>query len=277
MEFKIDDIPAGSRIALIAGRGEYPVLCARNAVAAGHKLAVIAVDDGVEASFLDEFGGNFAARISPGQIIKLLKTLKKFSAKFAIMAGQIKPKKLFHGLIPDVKAMWILAMLKERNAESIFGAIAAEIGKIGVKLLDARLFASNDLATMGPMSCRKSTVDRRSLEFGINVAREIARLNIGQSVVVGKGTVIAVEDFAGTDDMISRAGKFNLSGAIFIKTAKHGQDFRFDVPVFGMQTLENLRSAKIKYVALEANGVIILNKKNVIDKAREYATEIVGF
>jgi DUF1009 family protein len=277
MVFKADDFPKKSRIALIAGRGEYPIVCAKNIIAAGHEIFVIAVDDGVDVGWLKGFSAGSVTKISAGQITKLLKALKKFSVKFAIMAGQVKPKKLFHGLVADARAILMLAALKERNAASIFGAVAAEIEKIGVKLLDARLFMENDLATIGPMSRKKFTIDRKNLEFGIHIAREVARLNIGQSVIVRNKTVVAVEDFSGTDDMISRAGKFNLRDAIFIKTAKYEQDFRFDVPIFGMQTLENLRTANINYAALEADRVIILNKRSVVDRARECAVEIIGF
>jgi DUF1009 family protein len=277
MFLKADSSLEKSRIAVIAGRGEYPILCAKNIAAAGHGVAVIAVDDGVDENWLASLPPETVARVSVGQIAKLIKFLKKFSAQFAIMAGQVTPKKLFHGMVPDFKAIKILTMLSEHNAASIFGAVAGEIEKSGVKLLDSRSFMENDLATLGPMSCKKSTANQKSLQFGIGIAREIARLNIGQSVVVRKGTVVAVEDFAGTDDLISRVAKFNLSDAIFIKTAKHGLDFRFDVPIFGMQTLENLRASKIKYAALEAENVIILNRERVLSAAKDFSVEIIGF
>ncbi|MDR1432870.1 MAG: UDP-2,3-diacylglucosamine diphosphatase LpxI [Puniceicoccales bacterium] len=270
-------VPAESRIAVIAGRGDYPILCSRNIAAVGHEPVVIAVDDGVNAEWLASFSEGRAVKISVGQMAKFLRVLKNFGVKFAVMAGQVKPKKLFRGMIPDAKALLMLAALKEYNAESIFGAIANEIAKIGVQLLDARWFMEDELATVGPMTCKRSKISEENLKFGVRVAREVANLNIGQSVVVRRGTVIAVEDFAGTDELIARVGKFNLRDAIFVKTAKHSQDFRFDVPVFGMQTLEKLAAANIKYAALEAESVIILHKKDVLAFARERAIEIVGF
>jgi DUF1009 family protein len=270
-------LPDKSRIAVIAGRGDYPILCAQNIAAAGHEPVIIAVDDDVDEKWLSSFRSGGAVRISVGRLSKLLRALKNFDARFAIMAGQVKPKKLFHGMVPDIKALFVLAKLRERNGESIFGAIADEIAKVGVKLLDARSFMENDLATAGPMSCKKSTINREDLEFGIYIAHEIAKLNIGQSVAVRRGTVVAVEDFAGTDELIHRVGKFKLTDAILIKTAKQNQDFRFDVPVFGPVTLENMRAANLKYAALEAEKVIILNKSITLSAARRHGIEIVGF
>jgi DUF1009 family protein len=277
MLFQSDELPKRSRIAIIAGRGSYPVLCERNITAAGHEAVVIAVDDDVNAEWFNSLTRQNRMQIAVGEISKLLKSLKDMKVQFVIMAGQVKPKKLFQGMLPDFKTIFILSTLKERNAESIFGAITAEIEKIGVRVLDARSFMDSELATIGPMSCKRSTIDKEGLKFGVKISREVARLNVGQSVVVRKGTVVAVEDFAGTDDLISRVGKFHLDDAIFVKTAKHHQDFRFDVPVFGMQTLENLKKANIKYAALEAQSVIILEKASVLECAKQYKIEILGF
>ncbi|MDR1401794.1 MAG: UDP-2,3-diacylglucosamine diphosphatase LpxI [Puniceicoccales bacterium] len=277
MGLKFPNLPEKSRIVLISGRGEYPIMCEKNIVAAGHIPLVIAVDEGVDQDWFNSFPKHEAVKIPIGKIGKFLSALKNFGVQFAIMAGQVKPKKLFHGMIPDARALLLLAKLKERNAESIFSAIEMEIAKIGVRLLDARTFMVDELAIRGPMSCQKLTINGESLNFGIHIAKEIAGLNIGQSVVVRKGTVVAVEDFAGTDELICRAGKFNLRDAIFIKTSKCNQDFRFDVPVFGMQTLENLHTAKIKYAALEAGSVIILNRQAVTAAAKKYDIEVLGF
>jgi DUF1009 family protein len=244
--------------------------------AAGHDVHVIAVDEEASDSLILESTDKKMEKISAGALSKLLKILKKSAAKFAIMAGQVRPKKLF-SRFPDVRAMLMLASLKERNAATVFGAIAGEIEGLGVQLLDARSFMWDSIATAGPMSRGKSKISDRDLEFGVHIAREVERLNIGQSLAVRRGTTIAVEDFAGTDDLIGRIGKFGLGDVLFVKTSKFQQDFRFDVPVFGIKTLENLRDASVKYVALEAGSVIILNKPNVMAAARRYAIEIVGF
>ncbi|MDR0693136.1 MAG: UDP-2,3-diacylglucosamine diphosphatase LpxI [Puniceicoccales bacterium] len=277
MAFIRKNLPKGEPIALIAGRGDYPILCAKNIVASGHDIVVVAVDDDVDIGWLNGFPAQNVTKVSVGQMSKLLKALERFGVKFAIMAGQVKPKKLFRGMLPDLKALRMLMTLKEHNAESIFGATAKEIVNIGVELLDARSFMEEYLATKGPMTPRKLEINGKNLQLGIDTAREIARLNIGQSVIVHRGTIVAVEDFAGTDDLINRTGKFNLKDTIFVKTAKYQQDFRFDVPIFGMQTLKNLHNARVKYAALEAQNVIILDKNNVLDCATKFGIDIIGF
>jgi DUF1009 family protein len=203
--------------------------------------------------------------------------LKDFNAGYALMAGQVKPKKLFHGLTPDFKAAAILLTLKRRNAESIFGAIAAEIEKLGVRLLDARSFIDDQLATPGNMAGPKLPTDREYLDHGIHIAREIARLDIGQGCVVRKGTVLAVEAFEGTDDMLRRAGTFKTDETLFVKVVKPAQDFRFDVPVFGLRTLETMQEAGISAAALEAGKVIVLDKPAVLKQAKDWGLALHGF
>src|SRR4051812_13127205 len=186
----------------------------------------------------------------------MLKALDEFGAGAALMAGQITPKRLFKGLHPDLKATKILLSLKRRNAETIFGAIAREIEALGVLLLDARAFLDAQLATAGCMTGRKFPIEPEYLAHGVEIARECARLDIGQGCVVRRGTVLAVEAFEGTDEMLRRAGTFKTDDALFVKTVKARQDWRFDVPCFGTRTLETMRDAQLGAAALEAGKVI---------------------
>lgn len=264
-------------IALIAGRGHYPALTAAAIRRAGAPLRLIALEDETSAELIASFPESERVLINVGQLGKMLGALKDFRAGYALMAGQVKPKKLFHGLTPDLKAATILFGLKRRNAETIFGAIADEIEKIGVRLLDARAFIDDQLADAGPMAGKKLPVDREYLEHGIHIAREVARLDIGQGCVVRKGTVLAVEAFEGTDDMLRRAGTFKTDETLFVKTVKSQQDFRFDVPVFGHRTLETLREAGISAAALEAGKVIVLEKPSVLAQARSWGISLYGF
>ncbi len=264
-------------IALIAGRGHYPALTATAIRRAGVPLRLIALEDETSAELIASFPAQERVLINVGQLGKMLGALKDFSAGYALMAGQVKPKKLFHGLTPDLKAATILFSLKRRNAETIFGAIADEIEKIGVRLLDARAFIDDQLADAGPMAGKKLPVDREYLDHGVLIAREIARLDIGQGCVVRKGTVLAVEAFEGTDDMLRRAGTFKTDETLFVKTVKAQQDFRFDVPVFGHRTLETMREAGISAAALEAGKVIVLEKESVLAQARAWGISLYGF
>ena len=263
-------------IALLAGRGAYPILTAAAIRRAGVPLRLIAMDDETEPGLIASFPAAERITLKVGQIGKMLEALKNFGAGYALMAGQVKPKKLFHGLTPDLKAAAILFSLKRRNAETIFGAIAAEIEKLGVTLLDARAFLDDHLATTGAMT-GKLSLDDDSVQHGIQIAREIARLDIGQGCVVRKGTVLAVEAFEGTDDMLRRAGTFKTDETLFVKTVKPKQDFRFDVPVFGPRTLATMHDAGLAAAALEAGKVIILDKPAVLQQAKSWGITLHGF
>jgi DUF1009 family protein len=193
------------------------------------------------------------------------------------MAGQITPRRLFKGLHPDLKAATLLLTLKRRNAETIFGAICTEIEALGITLLDARSFLDDQLASAGCMTGRSFPIEDDYVEHGIHIARESARLDIGQGCVVRKGTVLAVEAFEGTDEMLRRAGGFESGEALFVKTVKARQDYRFDVPCFGRKTLETMREAKIGAAALEAGKVIMLEKPAVLAQARDWGISLLGF
>ncbi len=263
-------------IALIAGQGQYPIRVAAAIRRAGVPLRLIAFEEETPAELFASFPEDERRMLLVGQLGKALDTLEKFGAGYAIMAGQITPRRLFKGLHPDWKAARILFSLKRRNAESIFGALAKEIAALGVTLLDARSFLDDELASEGAMT-GKFSVPAEFLEHGIHIAKEVARLDIGQGVVVRKGTVVAVEAFEGTDAMLRRAGEFKTDHLLFVKTVKPRQDYRFDVPVFGLRTLESMRDAGIEHAALEADNTIILEKPRVIEQARAWKIQLFGY
>ncbi len=264
-------------VALIAGRGRYPVITAEAIRRAGVPLRLIAMEEETLPELTASFPAAERVEINVGQLGKMLSALKDFGAGYALMAGQVKPKRLFHGLTPDLKAAQILFSLKRRNAETIFGAIAAEIEKLGVRLLDARAFIDDQMADAGTMTGRRFPIEDEYLQHGIHIAREIARLDIGQGCVVRKGTVLAVEAFEGTDEMLRRAGAFKTDETLFVKTVKAGQDYRFDVPVFGLRTLETMKEAGISAAALEAGKVIVLEKPAVLAQAKSWGIALHGF
>ena len=264
-------------LALIAGQATYPMLVAKAVRAAGIPLKLIAFEEETHPDLVSSFGAGDRQVIKVGQLGHMLEALEEFDAGYALMAGQISPRRLFKGLHPDLKATRILLSLKRRNAETIFGAIAKEIDARGITLLDARAFIDDQLATAGCMTGKRFPIDQEYIDHGIQIARECARLDIGQGCVVRKGTVLAVEAFEGTDEMIRRAGAFKTDSALFVKTVKTRQDWRFDVPCFGLRTLETMRDAKLTAAALEAGKVIILEKSAVIDQARSWGIHLLGF
>ena len=274
-------LPAGfdprRPVALIAGQGIYPVLVADAIRRAGVPLRLIAFDEETPPELIASFPESDRRTLLVGQLGKMLKALKDFDAGYALMAGQITPRRLFKGLHPDLKATKILLSLKRRNAETIFGAIAGEITAQGVTLLDARAFLDDQLATAGVMTGRSFPIEQDYVDHGIHIARECARLDIGQGCVVRKGTVLAVEAFEGTDEMLRRAGALKADAALFVKTVKARQDYRFDVPCFGLRTLETMREAGLTAAALEAGRVIMLDRPAVLAQARTWGISLLGF
>jgi hypothetical protein len=264
-------------VALIAGQGLYPTLVASAVRAAGIPIVLIAFEDETSPELVATFPEQDRHSIHVGQVGKTLRILEKSGAGYALMAGQVTPRRLFDGLKPDLKAAQILLSLKRRNAETIFGAVAKEIESLGVRLLDARAFMDAHLATPGCMTGGKFPIEKDYLDHGIHIAKECARLDIGQGCVVRKGTVLAVEAFEGTDEMLRRAGGLKAGETLFVKTVKGRQDFRFDVPCFGMRTLETMQGAGLHAAALESGGVLILDKEAVLEKARSLKISIMGF
>ena len=274
--FLPENFDASRPLALIAGQGLYPVLLAERARQAGISVRLIELGGETATELISSFSDDERSAVKVGQVGKLLKELKRFDAGYAVMAGQVTPGKLFKGLHPDLKAIRMLAGLDRKNAETIFGAIGDEIEKVDVHLLDARVFMDEDLADEGTMVKGKEKIEAGHLAHGVEIARENARLDVGQGVVVSRGTVLAVEAFEGTNAMLERAGKFRAKNCLFVKLGKPKQDTRFDVPVFGLQTLEAMKGAGIKNAAIEAGSVLLLNKKEVIREAQRIGTSLLG-
>ena len=264
-------------LVLIAGQGVYPTMVAAAVRAAGVPLKLVAFEEETPPELVASFARTDLVRLKVGQLGHMLDALRDFGAGYALMAGQITPRRLFKGLHPDLKATRILLSLKRRNAETIFGAIAREIEALGVTLLDARSFLDAHLALRGCMTGKKFPIEPDYLEHGVQIARECARLDIGQGCVVRKGTVLAVEAFEGTDEMLRRAGGFKTDEALFVKTVKARQDWRFDVPCFGLRTLETMREAQLKAAALEAGKVLLLDQPAVLQQARAWGISLFGF
>lgn len=274
-------LPAGfdlsQPIAVIAGQGRYPALLIESAQALGAQVKLLAFENETEPTLFESFSAPNRRSITVGKLGQLLDALKEVGAAGAVMAGQITPRKLFSGMVPDLKLLALFAKLKERNAETIFGAISSEIENSGVQMLDARIFLDAHLSSPGCLTGWSCGVSDQELEFGVRMAREMARLDIGQSVVTAKGTVIAVEAFEGTDQMLMRCAQTGGKEMLLVKTAKHAQDFRFDVPCFGLQTLESMAKGGVQKAALEAESVILIDRPAVIAHAKKLGIELVGF
>ena len=262
-------------LGIIAGNGVYPRLLADGARRAG-------VERIVAAGFTDETDPvleqhvNVLEWMRVGQLGRLLKFFRSQDIHHAIMADQIAPKNLFD-LRPDLKALMLLGKLKERNAESIFAAIADELAKVAVDLLPATTFLEDSLARLGLIAGPKlSPRQEHDVELGWRIAKEIVRLDIGQTVLVRNGTVVAVEALEGTNDAIRRGGELASSGAVMVKVAKPSQDMRFDVPVIGVETMRVAAEAKLRVIAVEAEKTLLLERDAIVDLANHSKISIVG-
>jgi DUF1009 family protein len=262
-------------LGIIAGNGVYPLLLARAARAAGvTRIAAAAFQNETDPSL-----GGCVEEIEwmrVGQLGRLISFFKKSGIDRAIMAGQIHPGNLFD-LRPDIKALLVLGKLRTRNAETIFGAIGDELAKAGVVLLPATTFMEEHLAEAGVIAGPK--LDQREaddVEFGFSIAKEMSRLDIGQTVVVKNGTVLAVEAFEGTNVAIKRGGELGRKDAVAVKVSKPNQDFRFDVPVIGPVTLQTAADARIRVLAVESSRTLLLEREKIAALATAHRITLFG-
>jgi DUF1009 family protein len=262
-------------LGIIAGNGVYPRLLADAARKAGVKKIIAAAftgeTDPVLAQHLD-----LIEWMRVGQLNRLLKFFNEHKVHHVIMAGQIAPKNLFD-LRPDLKAVLLLGKLKQRNAESIFAAIADELARIDVDLLPATTFLEECLASSGLIAgARLSQREEEDVDLGRKIAKEIARLDIGQTIIVKNGTVVAVEAFEGTNEAIKRGGALAREGAVMVKVGKPNQDMRFDVPVIGVETVRVAAEAKLRVIAVEAGKTLLLERDTIVDLTDRSKISIVA-
>jgi DUF1009 family protein len=265
---------APDQLAIIAGNGVYPRVLARAARAAGvRRILALAFEGETEAELgqlVDEI-----CWLRVGQLNRMLSTLRDAKITSAMMAGQIAPRNLFD-LHPDWRALLLLAKLKQRNAESIFRAIAGELEKISVALLPATTFLEEFLAAEGLIVGKLSRREKSDIDLGWDIAQKIAALDIGQTIIVKNGAVLAIEGFDGTNETMRRGGALGRGGAVMIKVAKPNQDMRFDIPVIGPETISVAAEAKIRVIALEASRTLLLEKEAVIRAAQSAKISMLG-
>ncbi len=249
-------------LGIIAGNRTLPLLFAQQARSMGVKRLVAAAFEGETdpalASLVDEI-----VWLKVGQLSKLISVFTDRDIKQCVMVGQIAPKNLYD-VRPDLRAMAVLLRLKEKNAHTIFGAIADELKKDGVQLIDAQPWLKPLMPANGfQIGPRLSDDQKTDVEFGFKTAKEVSRLEIGQTVVVKDGTVLAVEGFEGTDKCLARGGELagKNGGAVAVKVAKLNHDMRFDIPCIGAQTLETCAASGISVLALEAGKTLLLERE----------------
>jgi DUF1009 family protein len=262
-------------IALIAGNGVYPETFVRAARKAGTQRLVA-------AAFTDETKPDLALQVDAiewfrvGQLSKMIAFFEREKVKHAVMVGQIAPKNLFD-LRPDMRTLMMIARLKQRNAESLFGGIADELKKDGIELLPATTFLEEFMPKAGHVAGPNPKKRRwEDAEYGCKIAKASSQLDIGQTVVVKNGTVLAVEAFEGTNECLKRGGALGKGGATMVKVSKPNQDLRFDVPVVGPDTISAAAEAGVDVIAIEAEKTLVLDQDEVIRRCAERKVALVA-
>lgn len=265
-------------LAVIAGMGDLPKAVAAEAKSMGYRVSGIALQPPADESlkpFVDYFH-----KINIGRFGGLISLLKKLSITDAVMAGKV-PKELLYknktSIIPDMKAVKLLLSLKNRADDTIMNAIVGELENNGIRIHNTTDFTVSLLAPQGILTRKKPSKDElKDIEFGWNIAREMGRLDIGQTVVVKNKAVMAVEAIEGTDEAVKRGGSLAKKDAVVVKVSKPKQDMRFDVPAVGIDTLRSMKSVAAKILALEAGKCIIIDKEKFIKEADKEGIIVAG-
>jgi UDP-2,3-diacylglucosamine hydrolase len=263
------------KIGIIAGNGDFPIEFAKAAKQKG--LTVVTVAHEGETS--PEIGqwSDVLFWIKVGHLGKLIKIFKEQNVHDVLMAGGIKKTRLFDGGLPDLRGAALLARMIAKKDDSILRGVAEELESEGITVRESTLYLDNLLASAGVLTRRKpSKIEWNDIAFGWQMAKEIGRLDIGQTVVVKDLAVLAVEAIEGTDEAIRRGGRLCRDGAVVVKICKPQQDLRFDLPATGLLTISAMQEVKAACLAIEAGKTIMIQKEALIALADEAGIAIVA-
>src|SRR3954453_13638556 len=263
------------RYGLIAGNGKFPFLVAEGARRAGVSLAVAAIKEETDPAI--ERVAERVTWVGIGQLGRMIRFFKREGVERAIMAGQVKHVQIFSGALPDLRMLKMLMGLPRRNTDALIGGVAAELAREGIELIDSTYFLQDHLPAEGLLTRRAPDErERGDIEYGLEVAREIARLDLGQTIVVRARACVAIEAMEGTDATVRRAGELARGRLTVVKVAKPDQDMRFDVPVVGAPTIQTMIEAGATCLSLTAGKTLIFDKSEMLSKADKNKIAIVG-
>jgi len=265
------------RCGLIAGNGRFPFLVLEGARAAGVEMVVAAIREEADPAIVP-----LAATIewvSVGHLGKLISFFKREGIDRVIMAGQVKHVQIFRlSALPDLRMARMLARLKRRNTDALIGAVAGELESEGIRLIDSTTYLQPLLARTGVLTRRAPDRNEMAdIQYGREVAHELARLDLGQTIVVKNQAVVALEAMEGTDATIRRAAELVRGRPLtVIKVAKPDQDMRFDVPVIGLQTIETFVSCNVTAISLTADKTLIFDREETLAAANRHRIAVVA-
>jgi len=274
------------RIGLIAGNGKFPFLVLDAARAAGYEVVVVAIKEETSPE-IESHGAASVEWLSLGELSRLVETFQRAGVTRAVMAGQVKHKQIFSAIRPDWRMAKLLLSLATRNTDSLLGGVAKVLGDEGITLENSTWLLEPLLVKSGVLTQRApSEQERKNIDYGRGVARQLARHDIGQTVVIAETACVAVEAMEGTDATITRAGEIlrslhgeasTLSRTLtVVKIAKPNQDMRFDVPVIGLKTIEVMQAAGATCLGLDAGKCLLLDGQKILDAANEAEIVVVA-
>lgn len=263
------------KIGLIAGNGNFPLLFAREA--SRHGIDVVAVAVKKDTSPWINRLVKKTYWLSLKDYTRMFEIFKNEGIEKVIMAGQVNPRNLFYRDIGDDALKALLNAVKDKRPETVFKAIADKLAEHSIELLDSTLFLEDYLASEGILTkTRPDSATWKDVHLGFEMAKRIAELDIGQTMVVRNGAIVAVEAIEGTDAAIQRGGKVANGGVVVIKVSKSEKDMRFDIPVVGPRTIQNLFRVKAKCLAIEAHKTLMIDRDKCIRMADKYHIAIVA-
>jgi UDP-2,3-diacylglucosamine hydrolase len=263
------------RYGLIAGNGKFPFLVVEGARRAGAEVAVAAIREETDPA-LERIADRFTW-VGIGQLGRMIRFFKREGVEKAIMAGQVKHVQIFSGALPDVRMLRMLISLPRRNTDALIGGVAAELAREGIELIDSTYFLKDHLPQAGVLSRRAPDErERGDIEYGLEVAREIARLDLGQTIVVRSRACVAIEAMEGTDATVRRAGSLAKGRLTVVKVAKPDQDMRFDVPVVGLPTIETMTEAGATCLCITAGKTLIFDRDEMLRLAERRRISVVA-
>ena len=262
---------------LIAGNGRFPFLVLEGARSQGIEMAVLAIKE--EASPELAQAAKRVHWVSLGELGKAIELLQSEGVTRAVMAGQVKHNKIFSAIRPDWKLAKLLLSLPRKNTDSLIGAVAKVLEEEGIQLVDSTLFLKPLLADAGVLTRRAPDEhEAADLAYGLGVARQIAAMDIGQTVVIADCACVAVEAMEGTDETLERAARLaNGRPLVVVKVSKPGQDMRFDVPVVGLPTVETMKRTGTTALGIDAARTLLFDRPKLIELADTAGIAIQAF
>lgn len=263
------------RYGLIAGNGKFPFMVVEGARRAGVSLSVAAIREETDPEI--ERVADRVQWVGIGQLGKMIRFFKNEGVERAVMAGQVKHVQIFSRAIPDARMLKMLLRLPRRNTDALIGAVADELSSEGIELIDSTFFLQDYLPAAGTLTRREPDKrERQDIDYGLEIAKEIARLDLGQTIVMRAKACVAIEAMEGTDETIRRAGKLAKGRLTVVKVAKPAQDMRFDVPVIGLPTLQTMKDSGATCICITANKTLIFDRDETIKFANQNKIAIVA-